>query len=153
MNDAKPARPDYRLALAYTSAAVRPAVACLLAFDERLEALVVHSSEPMLARIKLAWWRDQLSAAALAQARDPLLIAIARDVPTTELAAFHDLIDAWEVIADDDQADRLAAIDSGITRLAGKPHPAPVRVLAALRSGGGPLRRLFRAIRAGLSRH
>ncbi len=49
-----------RLALSYAPARVRAQVLALLALDERLAQAVSAASEPMLAQIKLAWWRERL---------------------------------------------------------------------------------------------
>lgn len=50
-----------RLALAYAPAPYRLRLLGFLALDQRLAGIVRHSHEPMLAQLRLAWWRDQLS--------------------------------------------------------------------------------------------
>jgi len=42
--------------------AAKPAMAALWSIDAAMEAVVARNIEPMLARIKLAWWREQLEA-------------------------------------------------------------------------------------------
>ena len=55
------ADPLRRLALAYAPASVRRAMAALWALDEQLGAALVTAREPMLAELRLAWWREALS--------------------------------------------------------------------------------------------
>lgn len=89
-------RDDYRLALAFTPRAVRPAVAALLAFDALIERSVRTAREPVLGQIKLAWWRDELrakSSAALNQSPGLDLIwggDAAGALPLIEI------VDGWE---------------------------------------------------------
>lgn len=91
--------PACTLALAWQPAASRPALACLLQLDDRLAGAVARASEPMLAQIRLAWWRERLRE--LNQAGpggEPLLAAIHQrwGAASHELAA---LVDGWEELA------------------------------------------------------
>jgi phytoene synthase len=52
--------PLSRLALAYAPAPARIPTLALLALDARLAGIVRRSHEPMLAQLRLAWWREQL---------------------------------------------------------------------------------------------
>jgi phytoene synthase len=52
--------PDRRLALAYAPARARPALEALWRLDVTLGAVVAKGREPMVARIRLAWWREAL---------------------------------------------------------------------------------------------
>ena len=54
--------PDFELALLHTPARVRAAMEALLAIDAAMGDVVERSTEPVLGRIKLAWWREQLEA-------------------------------------------------------------------------------------------
>jgi len=54
--------PDRRLALAYVPAAVRPAMEALWRLDVTLGAVLAGGREPMIGRIRLAWWREALEA-------------------------------------------------------------------------------------------
>ena len=49
-----------RLALSYAPAASRKAVLALFALDTRLAGLIRNSTEPMLAQLRLSWWRETL---------------------------------------------------------------------------------------------
>lgn len=48
------------LALAYVPRALRPAVEALWRLDVALGAVVARAGDPMVSRIRLAWWRDSL---------------------------------------------------------------------------------------------
>lgn len=52
--------PDRTLALAYVPARHRAAVGALWRLDSALGAALAGGREPMIARIKLAWWREAL---------------------------------------------------------------------------------------------
>ena len=52
---------ERRLALAYAPANSRGLWLGLFALDARLGAVVQAAHEPLLAQIKLAWWRDELA--------------------------------------------------------------------------------------------
>jgi len=52
--------PDRTLALSYVPAARRPALAALWRLDATLGAVLAAGREPLIGRIKLAWWRDSL---------------------------------------------------------------------------------------------
>ena len=49
-----------RLALSYAPLSSRAQTLALLAFDNRLAAILRQGGEPVIAQIKLAWWRDRL---------------------------------------------------------------------------------------------
>jgi 15-cis-phytoene synthase len=51
---------DRRLALAYVPAARRPAVEALWRLDLALASVLTTGREPMISRIRLAWWRESL---------------------------------------------------------------------------------------------
>lgn len=62
--------PVQRLALAYAPAATRHALTGFFALDARLAGIVRNSHEPMLAQLRLAWWREALVGG---RSGDPLL--------------------------------------------------------------------------------
>ncbi|VWX51584.1 conserved hypothetical protein [Novosphingobium sp. 9U] len=49
-----------RLALVYAPASAREQTLALLALDARLATLIRRSNEPMLAQLRLAWWRESI---------------------------------------------------------------------------------------------
>ena len=55
-----PLDPDRTLALSYVPIRHRAAVAALWHLDAALGAVVSGGNEPMISRIKLAWWREAL---------------------------------------------------------------------------------------------
>lgn len=72
--------PDRMLALSYVPAGKRAAVDALWRVDAALGAVLSSGSEPMIGRIKLAWWREEL---------DRLDSAPAPAEPVLQLAARH----------------------------------------------------------------
>ena len=69
------------LATLWAAAGERPALAAVFAFDLELERVVADAKEPLLAELRLAWWREQLAAIAggAPPPAQPLLRALARD--------------------------------------------------------------------------
>ena len=67
---------ERRLALAYAPAKARPLWRGLFVLDQRLGAVAAAQREPMLAQIKLAWWREQLAKPAAARARGEPVLAL-----------------------------------------------------------------------------
>ncbi|MDT9597632.1 squalene/phytoene synthase family protein [Sphingosinicella rhizophila] len=73
--------PDRLLALSYVAAPRRSALQALWHVDAALGAVLTGGREPMISRIKLAWWRDAL--AGLDQSKppaEPLLQIIAEQL-------------------------------------------------------------------------
>lgn len=91
--------PERRLALAYVPAPRRAAVEALWRLDVALASVPATGREPMVSRIRLAWWRESLERLDCEPApAEPVLEALAREVlpggiSGGELAA---LPDAWE---------------------------------------------------------
>lgn len=89
-----------RLALAYAPASVREPTLALFALDTRLGAILRGAREPMLAQLRLAWWREQLrSDPATWPSGDPLLAALQSWAGGREaLAGLVGLVDGWEAL-------------------------------------------------------
>ncbi|WP_284125549.1 squalene/phytoene synthase family protein [Parerythrobacter aestuarii] len=86
-----------RLALAYAPAADRPAYAAIFALDTRLSRIGSQASEPIIAQMKLAWWRDQFARNFDAWPRgEPLLQELVR--LGLERAHLSALVDGWEAL-------------------------------------------------------
>lgn len=69
----------------------------LLGLDTRLAQVVREAREPMLAQIRLAWWRDRLTEPADKRpAGEPLLALLGDDG-----AVFAPLVDGWEALLGD----------------------------------------------------
>ncbi len=105
-----PADPERRLALAYVPAARRPALAAIWALDERLAGIVAATREPMIGRIRLAWWRDALAALDdAAPPAEPLLVALAAEVlPTVSGAGMAAMVAGWDALLPLDAVDEAA---------------------------------------------
>ena len=89
--------PLWRLALAYAPAATRGRWLTLLALDVRLAGVVRAAREPILAQMRLAWWRDRLrDPAAKWPKGEPLLAAMA--CWGDEHGALIGLVDGWEAL-------------------------------------------------------
>lgn len=83
-----------RLALAHAPAFARHATGTLFLLDNRLAGIVRRQGEPVLAQMRLAWWRDTLSApVSLWPAGEPLLASL-REWP--EPARLVAMVDGWE---------------------------------------------------------
>lgn len=92
--------PLARLALAYAPTAARPAWADLLELDGRIGAIVRGAREPVLAQIRLAWWRERLAEVADKRPRgEPLLARLGQWSDAG--AGLIPLIDGWEALLDD----------------------------------------------------
>ncbi len=93
--------PERRLALAYAPARSRVLWLGLFALDARLGAVVQTAHEPLLAQIKLAWWRDELAKPSAARALGEPLLALLGEWGD-QAAALSALVDGWEVLLGDE---------------------------------------------------
>jgi phytoene synthase len=93
--------PERALALAYVPAATRPALQALWQLDATMGAVLATASEPMVTRIRLAWWREALERLDRGPAPpEPLLQALAAHllpagIAGADLAAMEE---GWEAI-------------------------------------------------------
>lgn len=92
--------PGRRLALAYAPAASRTPLLALLALDVRLAGIVRNSHEPMLAQLRLAWWREQLRQDGAGWPEGEPLLAALRSWNGGH-GALVALVDAWEGMTGD----------------------------------------------------
>ncbi|NBC36217.1 hypothetical protein GTZ99_06550 [Novosphingobium sp. FSY-8] len=96
--------PPWRLALSYAPGPVKERWLTLLALDERLggvaRPVLIGGREPIMAQIRLAWWRDRLREPAAQWPKgEPLLAALACwDDGHGALGA---LVDGWEALLAD----------------------------------------------------
>jgi phytoene synthase len=93
--------PDRRLALAYAPAAARPALEALWRLDVTLGAVLAKGGEPMVARIRLAWWREALERLdAAPPPPEPVLQALAVHVLPAGVggAALAAMEEGWGVL-------------------------------------------------------
>lgn len=104
------------LALSYAKPALRPPIVALFALDATLAKLARQTREPIVAQMRLAWWRDRLGALARTPVPgQPVLTAVAGVVAEHGLdpADLIPLVDGWEALV----ADELPAYASGRARL------------------------------------
>ncbi|WP_313440238.1 hypothetical protein [Novosphingobium sp.] len=93
-----PALPQtMRLALAYAPAPARLPTLSLLALDQRLAGLLRHSREPMMAQIRLAWWRETLDRDAAKWPEGEPLLAALRSWNGAHRALVP-LVNGWEAL-------------------------------------------------------
>lgn len=109
--------PPVMLALAYAPASVKAYWTGFLELDKRLARIVAQSTEPMLAQIRLAWWREMFGRPTGEwPAGEPLLARLAAwDAERSGLAA---LADGWEAMVGEAPlpATSFAALSDGRAR-------------------------------------
>jgi len=115
--------PDRILALSYVPARRRAAVGALWRLDSALGAALAGGREPMIARIKLAWWREALGKLDREPApAEPVLQALAEHVLPAAL-----------------RGEELARMEEGWAFLADPEPLAPEALTAYARARGGLL--------------
>lgn len=90
-----------RLALAYAPGEARAAMLAFFALDARLGQALRQAHEPIMAQMRLAWWRDELAKASPERERSDELIR-ALDALDAERAALSALVDGWELLLSED---------------------------------------------------
>jgi 15-cis-phytoene synthase len=116
-SDMAPTNPDQRLALAFSTTPFRNDFATLLAFDGVLGQAIRTVSEPALAQLRLAWWRDQLSDEAPPPS-DPVLVAVRRLCSNGKVSAggLAGVVNAWESMLQDEPLSDAALDDYAMER-------------------------------------
>lgn len=100
--------PERRIALAVTPAPLRPVLEALLLLDARLGEALARAREPLLAQVRLAWWRERLAEGPAAwPLGNPVLTHLAACWlgPTEALVA---LVDGWEELLGEAPLDQHA---------------------------------------------
>ena len=92
--------PLYRLALAYAPGPAKPAWLTFLALDTRLAGLLRQARDPVLAQIRLAWWRKRLEQPPGDRPRGEPLLARLADWPDGG-SSLVPLVDGWEALLGD----------------------------------------------------
>ncbi len=103
--------PERTLALTYAPPEARDPLAALLGLDEALAALLRSTTEPAIAQIRLAWWRERLGE--LGPAAPPAMPVlqsvsdqiVARGIAGDRLVA---IVEGWEVLIEAERLDRDA---------------------------------------------
>lgn len=91
--------PPQRLAQSYAPRGARRATLALLALDARLAATLRRHAEPMLAQVRLAWWRDILGSEPDSWPTGDAVLGLLRD--WRDPAALRRLVDGWEALLGD----------------------------------------------------
>lgn len=84
-----------RLALAYAPAAIRDKVAAMMLLDAQFDGFVRNASEPVLAQMRLAWWRDRFAQDPDDWPKGNPLLANLRDLGGLAGKLGH-VVDGWE---------------------------------------------------------
>lgn len=86
-----------RLALVYAPRSARQQTLALLALDARLAHLLRHSREPMMAQLRLAWWRESLGQSADQWPNGEPLLALLKSW-NGHHGGLVPLVDGWEAM-------------------------------------------------------
>lgn len=86
-----------RLAMVYAPTEARQKTLALFALDARLATLIRRSSEPMLAQLRLAWWRESIGHDPSAWPQGEPILAALRSWGDAHAEAAA-LVDAWEAL-------------------------------------------------------
>jgi hypothetical protein len=96
--------PPANLAVAYTPVAFRPSFTLLLQLDGRFADIVWKAREPMIAQIKLAWWRDAFATEPVLRPKgEPLLQSLGARGDLISPSALEDLVSAWELLLGEEE--------------------------------------------------
>jgi len=96
--------PDRRLALSYVPSRSRAAVGALWRLDAAMGAVLAGGREPMISRIKLAWWREALERLDRERApAEPVLGALADFVLPAGVSggALAGMEEGWSILLSD----------------------------------------------------
>ena len=85
-----------RLALSYAASSAREPTLGLLALDARLAGLLRKRGEPVLAQVRLAWWRDMLAAEPSRWPEGEPVLALLRG--WRDPAPLVALVNGWEAL-------------------------------------------------------
>ncbi len=100
--------PEKRIALANCAVEIRTPLAVYFALDNRLSNLVAKTSEPMLAQMRLAWWRDQFERDPEQRPAGDAVLDAVSDYWQGRESALVPLVDAWEMMAVEENLDAAA---------------------------------------------
>lgn len=102
--------PEWQIALAYTPASLLGALGTVAALDGRMARIVAQANEPMLAQMRMAWWRDELKKPADDRPQgDAVLDAIGEHWAGQEVF-LSALVDGWEQVLVDPPIPHQAAL-------------------------------------------
>ena len=111
--------PLQEMALAHVRGAVGDALAATLALDHRCGRIVLAAKEPILAQMRLAWWRDQLGMEVADRPRgDPVLDALGQTLSGCKESLIA-LVDGWEALLGEEERSQAARRACAAGRAAG----------------------------------
>lgn len=91
--------PPTNLAITYAPVRVRSAFALLLQIDSRFADILHNAREPMIAQIKMAWWREAFGKAPNERPKgEPLLQALDQTGDIIPYTALEALVLGWEML-------------------------------------------------------
>ena len=96
--------------LAHIGGEYRPRLAALFAFDSELSAAVTRASEPIVAQLRLAWWRDEIGKPEQARTLSVPLLAELTDIYGSEISKLGELVDGFEALALNDAESGLKGV-------------------------------------------
>lgn len=100
-----PNAPAFRLALTFATGRGRPLFETLFALDEALASVGLRARQPMLAQIRLAWWREELARAQPGRAAPAPLLASIAAAWGSDAKALQPLVDSYEIVLADNITD------------------------------------------------
>ena len=100
--------PVTEIALSWQPPATRRALAALFALDRRLASVISRAREPLLAQMRLAWWRDRLSEEPNARPFGEPLLGELSEQFGSHGANLAPLIDGWEHLLGEAPLERSA---------------------------------------------
>ena len=122
------------LAFSYASSDLVAALRLLFDLDDRLGTIARTTRDPLLAQIRLTWWKEALSALEQAQPpAEPLLQSLAADILPRGVsgATLAGLVDGWETLLEETPDldriahDRGARLFAAAAQLLGAALPTP----------------------------
>ena len=87
---------EYGLALAHTPVQLREPLAVVFALDQRLARIVASATEPMLAQIRLTWWRETFQLPIDHRPSGDAVLDAAGQHCSGQEAGLIALVDGWE---------------------------------------------------------
>ena len=105
--------PALAMAVAWQPEATRPMLSSMLAFDAHLGGLIARAQEPLLAQMRLAWWREQIARPPAGRAAGEPILAALRQHWTGAEPLLSALVDGWEELLGDPPLDA-----DGVSRFA-----------------------------------
>lgn len=118
-----------RLALSHAPLSQRAPAQALFALDSRLGQFVSQASEPLVAQLRISWWREQLAKPADQRPKgDEVLDALSLHWPQVD-ASMTAIVDGWErLLAEpplpEEAADEFVDTRAGIFDLLGNSQDA-----------------------------